>query len=416
MTWRRNIILGVIFSTVLWAQSPLQLYGLGAPQSADEVTSDGAGDIRSLPLTDGDAYPFSVASWHHLSSTQLRVTLASQMSMVPAEDPRYSSGLRRLMFLVHLDNRSAIGFGFSPLTQTNITLVDDSPQYILGSDTLFYRQVRRVVGGVSSLQVGYSRQLGRSVSIGIALDVLFGTLFQYDTLQFNETGARDDLLSWLLPADRFLGAERIINFLGRNLELNLTADALPLGRSQLGVRINMPLSLRARIRTRFINTPPFTELRNNDMQLPLSLNVGYAMNIGERQRVMAEWGLQLWAESEANDLVYGRHFEQINSWAASWTFKPAAITSAKPGRMFYRMGFNRKSYYLSDLKNSPLGEVSVSVGMGVRSLRTAYKLDIALQYGQRDGLFEMGIETFGRLSIGVTTGEIWFARPKKNWN
>ena len=149
MTRRKGIVFGVIFSTALWGQSPLQLYGLGAPQGAEEVTSDGAGNIRSLPLTAGDAYPFSVASWYHLKSTQLRVTAASQMSMLPAADPRYKSGLRRVMFLVHMDNRSAIGFGFSPLTQTDITLIDDPPPYILGSDTLVYQQVRELLGSPS---------------------------------------------------------------------------------------------------------------------------------------------------------------------------------------------------------------------------------------------------------------------------
>ena len=99
--------------------------------------------------------------------------------------------------------------------------------------------------------------------------------------------------------------------------------------------------------------------------------------------------------------------------------------------MFYRVGFHNKSYYLSDRENEPLGreneplgEVAFSLGFGIRSLRTNHKLDFALQIGQRDALDvgqrdaldDLDSENFGRLSIGVTMGEMWFARPKKNWN
>ena len=401
----------------LSAQSPLNLYGLGALQSAEDVASDGAGNIRSLPLTEGDAYPASVASWHHLRSTQIRTTLATQMSMTPADgDPRYKTGLRRIIFMVHLDNRSALGFALSPLTQTDLSLNDTTGSFILGTDTLLYHQIRSISGGLSSLQVGYSRKLGRSISVGVALDILFGALYQNDTLQFSSIGSRVDILGWIPPGAQYLGAERTVNFLGRSLELNLTTGAFPVSRSQLGIRVNLPLSLRTKVITRFINAAPFTEVNTIKMQLPVSLNIGYAIKLGQRQRLLAEWNLQQWQDFDGNDLIFGRQFEKVQGWAASWTSKPAALASASPGRMFYRVGFHNKSYYLSDRENESLGEVAFSVGFGIRSLRTNHKLDFALQIGQRDALDDLDSENFGRLSIGVTMGEMWFARPKKNWN
>ena len=413
MTRLLHLIVALLGLTPLSAQSPLNLFGLGALQSAEDVASDGAGNIRSLPLTEGDAYPASVASWHHLRSTQLRTTLATQMSITPANvDPRYKTGLRRIMFLVHLDNRSALGFALSPLTQTNLSLNDTAGSFILGADTLLYRQVRSTSGGLSSLQVGYSRKLGGSISVGVALDILFGTLFQNDTLEFSSKGSRVDILGWV----PYLGAERTVNFLGRSLELNLTTGALPVSRSQLGIRVNLPLSLHTKVITRFINAAPFTEVNNIKMQLPLSLNIGYAIKMGQRQRLLAELNLQQWEDLDGNNLIFGRQFKKVQGWAASWTSQPATRASASPGRMFYRVGFHNKSYYLSDREKEPLGEIAFSLGFGIRSLRTNYKLDFALQIGQRDALDNLDSENFGRLSIGVTMGEMWFARPKKNWN
>ena len=401
----------------LSAQSPLHLYGLGALQSAEDVSSDGAGNIRSLPLTAGDAYPASVASWHNLSSTQLRTTLATQMSVTPAvnDQPRYKSGLRRIIFLVHLDNQSAVGFGLTPLTQTDLFLKDSTGSMILGADTLLYSQGRSISGGVSTLQVGYSRKLGDFLSVGVALDLLFGTMLQSDTLQFISTGSRSDILNWISLTSRYLGAERSINFLGRNLELNLTAGALPVGKSRLGIRVNLPLTLKAKVITKFDNAAPFTEETTAELELPVSINVGYAVDMGSHQRLLAEWSRQQWQNPAVNGLIFGRYIEKIEGWAASWTFKPADLGGAAPGRMFYRVGFYKKYYYLSDLKNNPLGEVAFSMGFGIRSLRTHYKMDFALQLGERDALPGMDSEKFGRLSVGVTMGETWFSRPKKNW-
>lgn len=80
------------------------------------------------------------------------------------------------------------------------------------------------------------------------------------------------------------------------------------------------------------------------------------------------------------------------------------------------MGFYRKVYYLSSLKNDPLAEFAFSAGIGFRSRGFGHRVDFAIQIGRRDGLFDVQFEDFYQLSVGVTTAELWFMRPNKRWD
>ena len=81
------------------------------------------------------------------------------------------------------------------------------------------------------------------------------------------------------------------------------------------------------------------------------------------------------------------------------------------------MGFYRKVYYLSALKNDPLAEFAFSAGIGFRSRGFGHRVDLAIQVGRRDGLLDdVQFEDFYQLSVGVTTAELWFMRPNKRWD
>ena len=98
---------------------------------------------------------------------------------------------------------------------------------------------------------------------------------------------------------------------------------------------------------------------------------------------------------------------------AAWTLAPSGEEFILPGRLDYRMGFYRREYYLSGSRIGALSETAFSIGIGIRSVRFRHRLDLALQVGQRDSpLPDVSREDFYRVSIGVTTAELWFVRPK----
>ena len=126
--------------------------------------------------------------------------------------------------------------------------------------------------------------------------------------------------------------------------------------------------------------------------------------------------MQLLSRKE-HDLLFNQHLEGTWAIRVAWSRVPGGSETPDPGRLYYRVGFYRIAYYLSDLNDKPLTEFGFTTGIGLRSMRTGTRLDFSLQYGRRgDGLAGVQPENFYSLSMGVTTGERWFSRPTKKWD
>ncbi len=418
MRWQRALVLLLLaVASPAAGQSMLELYGLGLWSPPNDVMGQGAGDIRSLPLGPGQVLATNVASWYALTSTQLRATLGTRRTSSGDGQVRSRAGLQQVHFLAHLDNRTAVGVILRPLTRTQMTLTDTTGYLRLAADTLRYTQTRRLEGGVSSLQLGLSRRLGGSTAIGLTLGIIFGAILETDTLAFTDHGERIDVLSWARFTGPFLLAERSTSFLGRTVGFGFQTGAWPRSRSMLGLQIDWPLAVRAKVDTRYQPLPVYSTVREQDLQLPSTISASYGLDLTSRQRLLAEWTVQQEDTTGNNRLIFGRQLERISAAKFVWALSPAGPTAPEPGRFAYRVGFIFRQYYLSDLKNEPLSEMGITLGLGVRSLSFGYGLDLALQIGQRDTGTLPGTkkETFFRFSIGARTGELWFARPKKNW-
>ena len=398
-------------------QSVLELYGLGMWLPPNDVMGQGAGDIRSLPLGPGQVLATSVASWYALPTTQLRATLGTRLTSSEDGQERSRAGLQQVHFLAHLDNRTALGVVLHPLTRSQMILIDTNSYLILAADTLRYAKIRRLEGGVSSLKLGLSRQLSESTAIGLSLGIIFGSILEADTLGFTERGDRTDVLNWVPALEPFLASERSTSFLGRTVGFSIQTGAWPRSRSMVGLQIDWPLAVTAKVSTRYHQLPAYSNTRQKGLHLPSTISASYGLDVTSRQRLLAEWTLQQEDTTGNNRLIFGRQLERVSAVKLVWAFSPAGPAAPQPGRFGYRVGFIYRQYYLSDLKNKPLSEIGITLGLGVQSLRFGYGLDLAMQVGQRDTDILPGTkkETFFRFSIGARTGELWFARPKKNW-
>lgn len=413
----RAMMMGLILIQGLAGQSQLELYGFGMLQPAGGAGDAGAGNIQSLPLSQRHFQQGSIASWHILKSTQLRATVGSGAVISDGNEDRYRAGLTNLQFLVHLTNKSAYGVGLQPVTRVDMGLSDTTQSLIVVGDTIQFRQSRDVTGGLSALQIGYSRKLGRSISAGLGIKVLFGTLTQVDSLLLPDLIAGTDILSWISnPSQRYLVANRKVAFLGRMVTFGMQSGAWPKNRSQVGFQVEWPIAISAKTSSRHRGSAFYTESRLSGLALPSSIHLGYALNMSERQRIVGEWGHQVAAKSAHSDLIFGRHLDEVRTLRLAWARSPLSPSAPNPGKMFYRMGIISKEYYLSDLKNNPLREISFTLGAGIRAIRTGFQIDAALQVGRRDAKPDFPEESFVRLSLSLTTSELWFARPKKKWD
>ncbi len=406
--WAAILVLGLV--TPAAAQSGLELVGFGMIQPTPDVVSQGIGGITTVPGGTQEWLYSTPSTWHQIRATQLHVALAAGETRLGDLGTYNRAGPQNFQFLIHADRRTSYGIAIQPVTRVDLALSDTTRGDTLGQDILSYVQNRSFEGGISAFKLGFSRRIGPAVSLGVSLDILFGSLTQGDTLIFSDKGGRDDLFDYMI-------AERRLEFSGQRLALSLLAAVPPKSKGWLGIKAVLPLTLKLIEVQKYYGLSRSNLLRHGGVGSPASIVVGYGMDIALKHRVMAEAGFSRLLKAAWNDMVFGQHLEATRSLRVGWSRIPSADEAWFIGRLYYRMGFYRKVYYLSALKNDPLAEFAFSVGIGFRSRGFGHRVDLAIQVGRRDGLLpDVQFEDFYQLSVGVTTAELWFMRPNKRWD
>lgn len=404
--WVAVLVLGLV--TPAAAQSSLELVGFGMIQPTPDVVSQGIGGITTVPGGAEEWLYAAPSTWHQIRATQLHVALAAGETRMGDLGTYNRAGPQNFQFLIHANRRTCYGIGIQPVTRVDMT-VTDTDSVMLFSETLRYETNRSFEGGLSAFSIGFSRRIRPAVSLGVSLDILFGSLTQGDTLLFLDVGNRDDLFNMV--------AERRLEFSGQRLALSLLAAIPPKSKGWLGIKAVLPLTLKLIEVQNYYGLSRFNRLRHGGVGSPASIVVGYGMDIARKHRVMAEAGFSRLLKAAKNDMVFGQHLKETRSLRVGWSRIPSGDEALFMGRLYYRMGFYRKVYYLSALKNDPLAEFAFSAGIGFRSRGFGHRVDFAIQIGRRDGLLaDRQIEDFYQLSVGVTTAELWFMRPNKRWD
>ena len=400
------LMLGLVIPAA--AQSSLELAGFGMALSAPDVMSQGMGGIVTVPGGADEWLYAAPSTWHRIRATQLHAAMEATRSRLGDLGEFNRVGPQNFQFLIHANRRTSYGIGIQPVTRVDMT-VTDTDSVMFFSETLRYETNRSFEGGLSAFSIGFSRRIRPAVSLGVYLDILFGSLTQGDTLQFLPGGSWDDLF-WNMIAKRRL------EFNGQRLALSILTTVPPNSKGRLGIKAVLPLTLNlVEVQTYYGQLRP-DSLHHEDVGLPLSIDVGYGVDIIRKHRVIAEAGLTQLLKAAKNDMVFSRHLRAVRSLRVGWSRIPSGDEALRLQRLHYRMGFYRKDYYLSGLQSDHLTEFAFVVGIGYRHPRFGHRVDLAIHVGRRDGLLPSLQEDFFSLSVGVTTAEQWFMRPNKKWD
>lgn len=410
--FRRPIFIGVLIYLTgnLGAQSFLEQYGFGQVQPEADVVGQGMGGITVLPMGLRNAHFSLPASWHRARRTKLQIGFVHNGIEVDGGGSFSRDALQHFQFLAHLTNRAAIGVVLRPLTRVDISFLDTTGTIIIGDNNLAYDQHRTVSGGQSVLAAGYSRRINSRLSLGLALDVIFGTLAQTDTLTiFTGSERKGDLFARLIADQRH-------EFSGKVMALSLLADQVGIASGLLGIQLRLPLDLTIVKHSSNSSVRAGSQSQRLEAGLPLEARLGYGFSPAPDHLLAAELGWSLLAKPDSIDLVFGNHIERIYDLRLGWSKVPVGAEKLEPARLYYRVGFYYRRYYISRSNNESLGEIGLTAGLGYKSLRPGHRVDFALQVGRRAAPAGIGEERFVSLSLGVTTGELWFLRPKKKWD
>ncbi len=405
----RVVVLVLGLSGPVVAQSSLELAGFGMVPSTPDVMGRGMGGIVTVPGGAAQWLYAAPSTWHRIRATQLHVSLAANRSRLGDLGVFNRVRPQYFQFLIYVNQRTSYGIGIKPVTRVDMA-VTHTDSTILFPDTLRYETNRSFEGGLSAFSLGFSRRIGPAFSLGASLDILFGSLAQGDTLRLLDKGNRDDLFGNII-------AERELEFNGQRLVLSMLAAVPPKSKGRLGINAVLPLTLNLVEVQTYYGWLRHDRLRHEDVGLPASIDIGYGLDIIRKYRVMAEAGLTQLLKAAKNDMVFGRHLRAVRSLRVGWSRTPSGDEASLIERLYYRMGLSRNNYYISSLGNDPLTESAISVGIGYRHPKFGHRIDLAIQAGRRDGLLpNVQSEDFFSLSVGVTTAEVWFMRPKKKWD
>ncbi len=393
-------------------QSVLERYGFGQVQPVADVVGQGMGGISVLPIGRGKPNFALPASWYLVPKTRFQAGLRHNEVRPEAGGFLRRDFLQEVQFLAHLTNREAFGIGMRPLTRVDLLIRDTTGTALLGEDSLRFNQQRRLTGGISAFRVGYSRRLNDQLSLGLSLDLIFGTITQADTATFTERDSRGDLPLELI-------GERRLEFTGKAIGLSLLWDKGAASRSVAGMQLQLPLNLAVIIHAQSTGMTSESMDRQKDVGLPYEARFGYAYSLSDDQLILGEIGFTALPDRHDHRKVFEQYLERTGEFRLGWSKTPREDVEIQPGRLYYRVGFSYRRYYLSGSNtehSGGLNEFSLTAGIGFRSWPARNRLDLAVQYGTRSGSWPELQERFLHLSIGVTTGEMWFMRPKKKWD
>jgi hypothetical protein len=161
-----------------------------------------------------------------------------------------------------------------------------------------------------------------------------------------------------------------------------------------------------------------TQGTNGKVTLPLSFGFGIGFKKGDRWLVAADFAVQNWSEYKSFGQTQGLKNSMRVSLGAQYV--PNARANGEGSyfkRVHYRMGA-RYTQTALELKNTPLTEYGVSLGIGFpvgRSfiLQNFSMVNIGVEVGQRgtvtNGLIQ---ENFLKATVGFTINDRWFQKPK----
>lgn len=396
------------------AQTGLEMYGFGLPQDGYDAVGQGMGGISVVPAGGKEYFSSSVASWHRVDLTRLNSVVDFSYGQIGNQNS-FRVIPQELQVIFHATRTKAWGVTIRPRTRTNVVMRDISRTVIIGDSTITYNHYRQIKGGVSSLGIGYSRRLAGVVSFGAELNFMFGTIVRRDSLIFTDISARPDFPT-------FMESSMMNEFVGTSLELSTLIGAFPKNRSELGIHLNIPMNLRVKevqyVRDLYSNELREIQRRNSpEISLPYSIDIGYRFDLNAQQQLSIEYDYLRHDIGASGDRIFPEYLRKITAYRAGWARAATTRELFILGRIDYRVGIYNKAYYISANQSAPISEFGVSVGFGYTSRRFGHGVDLALTAGRRDSpLTGYETEDFYRLTVGLSSGELWFRRAKKEWD
>ncbi len=421
--WLRRLLL-LISISVSFSQSIHNAYGLGEinlNHNASSLAMSSRGIIPSFAegISLSNPVTWNNLKFAYLASNYSGNEVSSELGV------NGLTGFNSVQFAVPIGEKYAWGFGLKPVFNQQFLLNGYSiNEIVVNNDTLSAQHFMDGSGGVSSLYTALRFPLTSTEGMAVEFDILFGS-FRKDT--------------------KFSFDDRTYHYFQRNIftgslyKLFFTSSRYNKGKIPANIFFMISGSIRS-LKVKQLSFQPFEDVNGNgyldtsppsdspnpstipsaeitifqNIYNPFELGFGLDFKKQNRTHIMVEF--HHWQDMGKKPIelfpLKSLYINKSNQYSISVSkFSPDATFNLLQ-KIQYRGGlYYRKDILYDDL--SPVNEIGVTVGFGIKFGPAKNQLDFAYKYGKRSGEM-ISDEIIKQVTIGVHLGDLWFVkrRPK----
>ncbi len=277
-----------------------------------------------------------------------------------------------------------------------------------------YQQNFSGEGGLSKGYIGAAFGT-KSISVGVNLNYIFGKISQKTTIIFEDDS--------LMPYPNHSVYEFFTKSKGFSADLGIQYTYQINKKSALGVgaKYTFASTLNASKDIDAIGTYKDTDSAyigtsiKGEIKLPQEIGFGVSYNVIDKWLVGIDFNMSDWSTFEsfgAKDLALNENL----TWNLACAFEKKINRGADNffKRLPYRAGIYYGKSYVDEEKKG-LNAMGITAGFGIPIKRSGSMINFGFEIGRRGELSKSQIEdTYGRISVGISSLERWFYRPKFN--
>jgi len=408
--------------SLLVGQGTMNGFGLGHFYENQGTTSAGNGLNSLVPGFQSNVSLSNPSTWHHLKYTHLSLSYSGDentISDLPLLN-RYS-GLSYASWIVPIKSKGSFGLALVPYADQRITLTGTDTSFIAFDDTLNLLNSFDRSGGIMAFKVGTSYLTRKNLSVGLSLDMLFGSSRQNESIFFDGSSIiqtsrtrysgvlGEVFISFVLQEkiNFFASVKQTLRDLdGIYTEKHLFDDANGNGYHDYGNPLDFPLP---------DSVSSKDEIRLPGIHKPEQFSFGIQSKLNKQTSISFELSSikDKGTISDYLTLPLDDWIDHSNDFKLSLVRFPNDISLNLVDKISIRTGLMYKSHTLAHSK-TVVSEVGGSLGFGFKFRAVRNQVDLNYYIGNRkysDNYFKS--EIIQQMQVGVSLGDLWFVKRRQ---
>ena len=412
----------ILYLSLLVGQGTMNGFGLGHYYENQGITNAGNGLNSLVPGFQSNVSLSNPSTWHHLKFTHLSLSYSGDENTI-SELPllnRYS-GLSYASWIVPIKSKGSFGLALVPYADQRITLTGTDTSFIAFDDTLNLLNSFDRSGGIMAFKVGTSYLIRENFSIGLSVDMLFGSSRQNESIFFDGSsiiqtsrtrysGVLGEVFISLARQEKinlFASVKQTLRGLdGIYTEKHLFDDANGNGYHDYGNPLDFPLpdSVSAK-----------NEIRLTGIHKPKQFSFGVQSKLNKQTSISFEFSTikDKGTIDSSLTLPINNWIDHSNDFKLSLVRFPNDISLDLVDKISFRTGLMYKSHTLAP-SNAIVSEVGGSLGFGFKFKAVGNQVDLNYYLGKRkysDSTFKT--EIIQQMQVGVSLGDLWFVKRRQ---